>query len=276
MTSWPSIKTQPHQRYRKRASTDTAYYKSIDTEVNRAQEGDYSIGSWADDEMLNMQRHDETDKIRAEVAWERTRFSHLIGRAIHPSIDSHQQQSIDNNNATLNDNRPIPKTAVSKKDKFDNQSLTPDEFGIFRDPDGYAKAIDGRTLHVLLIYSSLGRFTSSWAGFVAKRAFPYFLLLSEAVGVKLTVTCSTTCHGRACRRPGRQHSRACRASWLVSRPSSPATRSCSPGELDRVAAELAGESTGNTVVLTGRAGSCHGRARRAIRFGYSFPRLLKF
>ncbi|KAF2597359.1 hypothetical protein F2Q68_00011237 [Brassica cretica] len=47
MTSWPSINTQPHQRYRKRASTDTAYYKSIDTEVNRAQEGDYSIGSWA-------------------------------------------------------------------------------------------------------------------------------------------------------------------------------------------------------------------------------------
>ncbi|KAF2597360.1 hypothetical protein F2Q68_00011236 [Brassica cretica] len=95
-----------------------------------------------------MQRRDETDKIRAEVAWERTRFSHLIDRAIHPSIDSHQQQSIDNNNATLNDNRPIPKTAVSKKDKFDNQSLTPDKFGIFRDPDGYAKAVDGRTLHV--------------------------------------------------------------------------------------------------------------------------------
>ncbi|KAF2556566.1 hypothetical protein F2Q68_00017787 [Brassica cretica] len=48
------------------------------------------------------------------------------------------------------------------------------------------------------------------------------------------------------------------------------------GELARVAAELAGESTGNTVVLAGRAGSCHGRARRAIRFGCSFSRLLKF
>ena len=49
MTSWPSIDTQPHQRYQKRASTDTAYYKSIDTEVNCAQERDYSIGSWADE-----------------------------------------------------------------------------------------------------------------------------------------------------------------------------------------------------------------------------------
>ncbi|KAF3562005.1 hypothetical protein DY000_02016104 [Brassica cretica] len=64
---------------------------------------------------------------------------------------------------------------------------------------------------------------------------------------------------------------------LPSSPTSrPATRSCSPGELARVAAELAGESTGNTVVLARRAGSGHGRARRVIRFGYSFPRLLKF
>ncbi|KAH0848149.1 hypothetical protein HID58_092719 [Brassica napus] len=38
----------------------------------------------------------------------------------------------------------------------------------------------------------------------------------------------------------------------------------SPGELTRVAAELAGESTGNTAVLPGRAGSCRGRARRRV------------
>ncbi|KAF3557276.1 hypothetical protein F2Q69_00012626 [Brassica cretica] len=95
MTSWPSIDTQPHQRYRKRASTDTAYYKSIDTDVNRAQEGDYLIGSWADEhhhesfqvetatcapgadnlrdsftdeELLNMQKPDGTDQIREEAA----------------------------------------------------------------------------------------------------------------------------------------------------------------------------------------------------------------
>ena len=95
-----------------------------------------------------MQRRDETDQILAEAAWERTRFSHSINRAILPSIDTHYQQSIDNNNATSIDNRPIPKTTVSEKYKFINQYLTPDEFGIFREPDGYAKAIDGRTLHV--------------------------------------------------------------------------------------------------------------------------------
>ncbi|KAH0854000.1 LOW QUALITY PROTEIN: hypothetical protein HID58_092690 [Brassica napus] len=44
----------------------------------------------------------------------------------------------------------------------------------------------------------------------------------------------------------------------------PATRPCSPGELARVAAELAGESTGNTAVLAGRPSSCRGRARRRV------------
>ncbi|KAF3608135.1 hypothetical protein DY000_02050131 [Brassica cretica] len=38
----------------------------------------------------------------------------------------------------------------------------------------------------------------------------------------------------------------------------------SPGELARVAAELTGESTGNTAVLAGRPGSCRGRARRLV------------
>ncbi|KAF3514408.1 hypothetical protein F2Q69_00005954 [Brassica cretica] len=155
MTRSPSIDTQPHQRNRKRASTDTAYYKSIDTEVNRAREGDYSIGSWedehhhesftvettiyapgenklqdgfTDEELLNMKRRDETYQIRAKSAWERIRFSHPIDRAIRPSIDTRRPQSIDINNTMLIDNHPIPKTTVSEKDKFDNQYLTPDEF----------------------------------------------------------------------------------------------------------------------------------------------------
>ncbi|KAF3523004.1 hypothetical protein F2Q69_00047500 [Brassica cretica] len=55
-----------------------------------------------------------------------------------------------------------------------------------------------------------------------------------------------SCHGRARRRVDQQHGRARRASWLVSWPSSPAsrpaTRSCSRGELARVMVELAGQS----------------------------------
>ncbi|KAF2597353.1 hypothetical protein F2Q68_00011231 [Brassica cretica] len=55
-----------------------------------------------------------------------------------------------------------------------------------------------------------------------------------------------SCRGRARRRVNQQHGRARQASWLVSRPSSPASRpatwSCSPGELARVMVELAGRS----------------------------------
>ncbi|KAF3598259.1 hypothetical protein F2Q69_00035403 [Brassica cretica] len=95
MTSLPSIDTQPQQRCRKRASTDIAYYKSVDTDFNRLQDEDYSIGSWedehhhesfavetvtytpgadklqdsfTDEELLNMQKRDDTDQIQAEAA----------------------------------------------------------------------------------------------------------------------------------------------------------------------------------------------------------------
>ncbi|KAF3504303.1 hypothetical protein F2Q69_00043981 [Brassica cretica] len=111
MTSLPSIDTQPQQRCRKRASTDTAYYKSVDTDFNRVRDGDHSIGSWpdehhhesfaveivtytpgadklqdsfTDEEMLNMQKRDDTYQIQADAAWERTR-----------SIDTYHQKSID-------------------------------------------------------------------------------------------------------------------------------------------------------------------------------------
>ncbi|KAF3513005.1 hypothetical protein F2Q69_00006081 [Brassica cretica] len=95
-----------------------------------------------------MQKCDDTDQFQAEDVWERTRSSQSIDTRHPQSIDKLPQQSIDINNTTSIDNHPIPKTTVSEKDKFDNQYLTPDEFGIFRDPNGYAKAIDGRTLHV--------------------------------------------------------------------------------------------------------------------------------
>ncbi|KAH0858860.1 hypothetical protein HID58_087121, partial [Brassica napus] len=95
-------------------------------------------------------------------------------------------------------------------------------------------------------------------------------LVGEPIGNTVVLTGRAgSCHGRARRRVDQRHGRARRTSWLVSPPSSPAsrpaTRSCSPGDLARVAAELAGESTDHTVVLAGQAGSCHGRARQAIR-----------
>ncbi|KAF3572186.1 hypothetical protein F2Q69_00059019 [Brassica cretica] len=146
-----SIENQPHHTNRKRLSTDIAYYPSIDTGIDRVREGDYSIGSWADDyhhesyaveteihepradelhegftyeELPNMQRRDEVDQHQAETTEERTRFSHFIDRTIRPSIDERPPSSIDI--------RPKPKPTVSENPNFDNQYLTPDKFGIFQ------------------------------------------------------------------------------------------------------------------------------------------------
>ncbi|KAF2581020.1 hypothetical protein F2Q68_00005112 [Brassica cretica] len=95
-----------------------------------------------------MQRRNETDQHRSKTAWGRTRYRHPIDRACHPSIDINPSTSIDLAHTTSIDIRSKPKTTVSEKDKFNNEYLTPDEFGIFRDPDGHARAIDGRILDV--------------------------------------------------------------------------------------------------------------------------------
>ncbi|KAF3538114.1 hypothetical protein F2Q69_00022166 [Brassica cretica] len=131
------------------------------------REGDYLISSWADDhyhesyavekaiyepgadelhegftyeELLNMQRRDETAQHQSETAWGRTKHTHPINRAHRSSIDINPSTSIDT--------RSKPITTVSGRDKFNNECLTQDEFGIFRDPDGHTRAIDGRILHV--------------------------------------------------------------------------------------------------------------------------------
>ncbi|KAG5414724.1 hypothetical protein IGI04_002291 [Brassica rapa subsp. trilocularis] len=60
-----------------------------------------------------------------------------------PSIDATQSTSID---TTLNPNLSISK--LNDYANIDYGFLTPDQFGIFRDPDGNARAMDGRILQV--------------------------------------------------------------------------------------------------------------------------------
>ncbi|KAF2609100.1 hypothetical protein F2Q68_00044068 [Brassica cretica] len=140
-----SIDTQSHHINRKRASTDIAYYPSIDTGVDRVREGDYSIGNelhegFTYEELLNMKRRDEVDQHQAEATGERTQFGHSIDRATRPSINEKHPSSIDIHS------KPI--STVSENPNFDNLYLIPDEFGIFKDTDGYAREIDGHPLQV--------------------------------------------------------------------------------------------------------------------------------
>ena len=46
------------------------------------------------------------------------------------------------------DIRQKPPSTVSEKAKYENKYLTQDEFGIFRDQDGYARAMDGHALQI--------------------------------------------------------------------------------------------------------------------------------
>ena len=87
-----------------------------------------------------MQERDEEDQHRAEACGEGTRFSRPLTRANCPSIDINIPSSIDSH--------PKPPSTVSEKAKHNNNYLTHDEFVIFRDPDGYARVMDGHALKV--------------------------------------------------------------------------------------------------------------------------------
>ncbi|KAF3598198.1 hypothetical protein DY000_02024412 [Brassica cretica] len=119
-----------------------------------------------------------------------------------------------------------------------------------------------------------------------------FLRIAEAVGVKLTVTCSTTKNMKLFERHNLPNFLNTfddvfrRNIGVVSTDPKTELRKLrtkmhgygmgpdsewsmenwprSPGELICGTIELASEPTGNTVVLAGRAGPCHGRARRRL------------
>ncbi|KAF2549153.1 hypothetical protein F2Q70_00021861 [Brassica cretica] len=112
-----------------RASTDIINYSSIDAEVNRVERETTQL---AVGQMITITKA----------------MQHPIDRARRPSIDITPSTSIDLAHTTSIDIRSKQKITGSQKDKFNNEYLTPDEFGIFRDPDGHARAIDERILNV--------------------------------------------------------------------------------------------------------------------------------
>ncbi|KAF3598852.1 hypothetical protein F2Q69_00035949 [Brassica cretica] len=90
------------------------------------------------EELLNHQERSDTDSLFAEACGRGTRFYRPFTKAKRPSIDNKASTSIDN--------RPKRPSTVSEKAKQNNNDLPPDEFGIFRDPKSYARAMDGHAL----------------------------------------------------------------------------------------------------------------------------------
>ena len=67
---------------------------------------------------------------------------------LHTSFAHATSTSIDSNIRPSIDAHHTPGSKWHDKDNTDYSYLTPDDFGIFRDPDGQARAMDGRILHI--------------------------------------------------------------------------------------------------------------------------------
>ncbi|CAN7076785.1 unnamed protein product, partial [Brassica oleracea var. botrytis] len=134
---------------------------------------DYSIGSWADsgfhesfavETVIPSSNEDPTEeydedywKERAiEIAMQDERYSsHSFNntrsiRSKNPNSADKRLPSIDTPVSTSIDShyKPKPSLFTKKNMSIDYDFLTPDEFGIFRDKDGHARAMDGRILQV--------------------------------------------------------------------------------------------------------------------------------
>ncbi|KAF3499588.1 hypothetical protein F2Q69_00043123 [Brassica cretica] len=97
---------------RKRASTDTG--------VDRAREGDYSIGSFTTEELLNHQERSYTDSLLAEAGGRGLCFYQPYARASRPSIDEKPPSSI---NIRLKPPSTVVKQEKLQEGDFEVESL---------------------------------------------------------------------------------------------------------------------------------------------------------
>ncbi|KAF2554472.1 hypothetical protein F2Q68_00015571 [Brassica cretica] len=91
-------------------------------------------------ETTQLAERSDTDSLLAAACGKGTRFYRPFTRAKLPSIDNKAITSIDNH--------PKPPSNVRETAKRNIDYLTPDDFGIFRDPEGYAREMDGHALQV--------------------------------------------------------------------------------------------------------------------------------
>ncbi|KAG5393253.1 hypothetical protein IGI04_023216 [Brassica rapa subsp. trilocularis] len=96
----------------RRASTDSAYYPSIDTGVDHAREGDYSIGSWAD-----AHYH---ESFAVEIA-----ISQPHAEELHKGF--------------------TPEKLLNMQERDEEEK---DEYGVYKDDHGHAKDVGGHIIRV--------------------------------------------------------------------------------------------------------------------------------
>ncbi|KAF3570390.1 hypothetical protein F2Q69_00059562 [Brassica cretica] len=121
-------------------------------------QGDYSIGIWADeshherfavDTALPGMQSDEYDE---DYHKEKNIAYHSLAmddrRILHTSYAHTTSTSIDSDIQPSIDAHHIIDSKLHVTDNTDYGYLTPNEFGIFRDPEGQAREMDGRILNI--------------------------------------------------------------------------------------------------------------------------------
>ncbi|KAF3592787.1 hypothetical protein DY000_02021348 [Brassica cretica] len=141
-----AVNTQPQ------TSIDYHYGDTI------SRQGDYSIGSWADnshherfavDTELPEMRSDEYDEdYHIDKTIEYGGLAMDDRGVLHTSIADNKATSIGHNTKPVIDTHHTPDSEVQLKDNTYYGYLTTEEFGIFRDPEGQARAMDGRILNI--------------------------------------------------------------------------------------------------------------------------------
>ncbi|KAF3555085.1 hypothetical protein F2Q69_00013720 [Brassica cretica] len=165
ITVQTSIDTHPHHTNHRRASTDISYYTSIDDVVDRAQEGNYSIGSWADDryhesyavesaihergaENLFMQRRNIPEH-QQRVTSEFYSTSGGVDDHFKPKYRQHTRPSIDIGDLTSIDRRPeFGKRAYDHDGSRRFHWEEKDEYGVYKDDHGHPRDVDGHIIRV--------------------------------------------------------------------------------------------------------------------------------
>ncbi|KAF2571279.1 hypothetical protein F2Q70_00004798 [Brassica cretica] len=142
-----SVDTHPHPAKRSYASVDTTPGTSIDIKAAafEKEKGNIPIPSrFTNTYIRSFAPQMNTPTNKSEVT------SRKSIRSKNPNSADKRLPSIDTPVSTSIDSHSKPKLSLFTKKNMssDYGFLTPDEFGIFRDPDGHARAMDGRILQV--------------------------------------------------------------------------------------------------------------------------------
>ncbi|KAF3540048.1 hypothetical protein F2Q69_00021731 [Brassica cretica] len=142
-----SIDAHLHQTSCKRASTDIAYYPSIDTRVDRVREGDYSIRSWADDHCHeSFALETAISQPRADELHEGFTTETILNMRERDKVDQHQAEA-----GGGDDRSKRPKFGKRTYDRDGTRRFhweEKDEYGVYIDDYGHARDIEG---HIIIV-----------------------------------------------------------------------------------------------------------------------------